>query len=221
MRSSLMAGAVAIAAVALGVGLASCGSDTKTASSSMPSAPETTGKAGPDKTIADYVKENNIIETPVLRGDPDSPTINLPVPPGWRDAANRAPEGAYAAMVYSDPAAAADPATIIVYVAKLAGNVDGAKILEYAPAEIQKLPGYEGPQVGGPTKLGGLDASQIGGAYVKDGVKRAIGQMTTVIPSQDGLYVLQVNADSIGKEDQVQALALATGVIAQQATVTP
>jgi hypothetical protein len=73
-----------------------------------------------------------------------------------------------------------------VFVAKLTGNVDGAKILEYAPAEIQKLPGYEGPQVGGPTKLGGFDATQIGGAYTKNGVKRAIGQMTAVIPGQDG-----------------------------------
>ena len=226
MRSSRRAGVVAIAAVALGIGLAGCGSDTETAPST--SATETTNgsntatsQAGPDKTIADYIKENNIVETPVRRGDPGSPTIGLPVPPGWQDASSRAPEGAYGAMVYSDPATAADPATIIVFVAKLTGNVDGAKILEYAPAEIQKLPGYEGPQVGGPTKLGGFDATQIGGAYTKNGVKRAIGQMTAVIPGQDGLYVLQLNADSIGKQDQVQALAVATGVIAQQAKITP
>jgi Probable lipoprotein LpqN len=226
MRSSLRAGVVAIAAVSLGIGLAGCGSDTKTAPST--SSKETTNgsntatsKAGPDKTIADYVKENNIVETPVRRGDPGSPTINLPVPAGWLDAGSRAPEGAYDAMVYGDPATTADPPTIIVYLAKLAGNVDGAKILEYAPAEIQKLPGYEGPQVGGPTKLGGFDATQIGGAYTKNGVKRAIGQMTAVIPAQDGLYVLQLNADSIGKQDQVQALTVATGVIAQQAKITP
>ena len=180
-----------------------------------------TSKAGPGNTIADYIKENNIVETPVLRGDAGTLTIDLPVPQGWRDAGNRAPEGAYDAMVYGDPATAADPATIIVFVAKLAGNVDAAKILEYAPAEIQKLPGYEGPQVGGPTKLGGFDATQIGGAYTKNGVKRAVGQMTAVIPAQDGLFVLQLNADSIGRQDQVQALALATGVIAQQAKITP
>ena len=226
MRSSLRAGVVAIAAVALGIGLAGCGSDTDTAPST--SAEETANgpntaatKAGPDKTIAEYIKENNIVETPVRRGDPGSPSINLVVPPGWQGAGERAPEGAYDAMVYSDPAAAADPPTIIVYVAKLAGNVDAAKILEYAPAEIQKLSGYEGPQVGGPTKLGGFDATQIGGAYTKNGVKRAIGQLTAVIPGHDGLYVLQLNADSIGKQDQVGALALATGVIALQAKITP
>ena len=113
-----------------------------------------TSQAPPDKTIADYIKENNITETPVRRGDPGSPTINLPVPPGWQDASSGAPEDAYGAMVFSDPATAADPPTIIVFVAKLAGRRRG-KILEYAPAEIQKLPGYEGPQVGGPTKLAG------------------------------------------------------------------
>ena len=226
MRSSLRAGVVAIAAVALGIGLAGCGSDTKTAPST--SSKETTSesntatsKAGPDKTIADYIKENNIIETPVHRGDPGSPTIDLPVPTNWHDVGSHAPKGAYDAMQYSDPATAADRPTLIVYVAKLAGNVDAAKILEYAPAEIQKLPGYEGPQVGGPTKLGGFDATQIGGSYTKNGVKRAVGQMTAVIPGQDGLYVLQLNADSIGKQDQVQALAVATGVIAQQAKITP
>lgn len=226
MGSSLKAGVVAIVAVAIGVGLAGCASDTKTAPST--SSKETTSesstppsKAAPGKTIADYIKENNIVETPVHRGDPGSPTINLPVPAGWLEAGSRAPEGAYDAVTYGDPAAAADPPTVIVYVAKLAGNVDGAKILEYAPAEIQKLPGYEGPQVGGPTKLGGFDATQIGGAYTKNGVKRAVGQMTAVIPGQDGLYVLQLNADSIGKQDLVQALTVATGVIAQQATITP
>jgi hypothetical protein len=229
MRSSQRAGGAAIAAVALGIGLAGCGSETESAQSTASmeatngsnGSSTPVGKPGPDKTIADYIKENNIIETPVHRGDPGPPAIDLPVPPGWQDAGNRAPEGGYGAMVYGDPATAADPPTIIVFVAKLVGNVDGAKILEYAPAEIQKLPGYEGPQVGGPTKLAGFDATQIGGAYIKDGVKRAIGQMTAVIPGQDGVYVLQLNADSAGTQDQVQALALATGVIAQQATIMP
>jgi hypothetical protein len=123
-------------------------------------------------------------------------------------------------MDYGDPATAADPPTMIFYVAKLAGNVDAAKILEYAPAEIQRLPGYEGPQVGSPTTLGGFDATQIGGFYTKNGVKRAIGQMTAVIPGKDGLYVLQLNAESLGQQDQVQALSVATGAIAQQAKIT-
>ncbi|ULE33945.1 LpqN/LpqT family lipoprotein [Mycobacterium sp. IDR2000157661] len=228
MRSSLRANRViaAMVAVVLGLGMAACGSDDETATSSP--SPQTTGaptsapeQAAPEMTIAEYIQRNNITETPVRRGDPGAPTIELPVPPGWRDANTRAPEGAYTAMDYADPAGAADTGTIIAYVSKLTGNVDPAKILEYAPAEIQRLPGYEGPKVGGPTKVGGYDTTQIGGAYTKLGAKRAIGQMTTVIPAQDGTYVLQLNAESPGTPEQVQALTLATAFLAQQAKVTP
>jgi hypothetical protein len=226
MKSAMRAAIVASGTVVLGVGLAGCGSDNQTAPSTSSTgtaavSSTTTAAAKPEKTIAEYVQENNIVETPVHRGDPGSPTIDLPVPPGWNDASSRAPEGAYAAMVLPSPETPADPPNLIVYVAKLAGNVDAAKIIEYAPAEIQTLPGYEGPQVGTPTKFGGFDATQIGGSYTKNGVKRAVGQMTAVIPAQDGLYVAQVNADSQGKPDQVRALTIATGVLAGEAKITP
>ncbi|MDT5356388.1 MAG: hypothetical protein QOJ56_4920 [Mycobacterium sp.] len=223
MRSSPRAGVVVIAAVALGIGLAGCGSDTKTAPSVSPKetttgSQTTTSTAGPDKTVADYIKENNIVETPVHRGDPGSPTIDLPLPPGWQQAGS-APEWAYDAILYNTPATAADPPTIIVLVSKLVGNVDGATILKYAPGEIKKLPGYNGPPEAGRGTLSGFDAIQIGGSYIKDGVRRAVGQMTAVIPGQDGVYVLQLNAE--GTVDQVQTLAVASRVIAQQAKITP
>ena len=200
------------------------GRNTKTAPSASPKetttgSKTTTSIAGPDKTIADYIKENNIIETPVHPGDPGSPTINLPLPPGWQQAGSRAPEGTYDAILYNTPATAADPPTIIVLVSKLVGNVDGGTILEYAPGEIKKLPGYDGPPDGGRGKLSGFDAIQIGGSYIKDGVRRAVGQMTAVIPGQDAVYVLQLNAEST--VDQVKTLAVATGVIGQHATITP
>jgi hypothetical protein len=222
MRSQLRAGVAPIVAVALGIGLAGCASDTKTASSPpTPARPdtETSQAAAPEKTIAEYIKENNITETTVRPGDPGSPTIRLPLPEGWRDMGNRTPEGSYVAIEYGvNPT---DPATIVVYVSKLTGNVDGAKILEYAPAEIQRLPGYEGPKVGGPTKVGGFDATQIGGRYIKDGVKRTVGQMTAVIPGQDAIYVLQLNAKGPISKGEVQALGFATDVIAKQAKITP
>ena len=72
---------------------------------------------------------------------------------------------------------------------------------------------------GSPSTLGGFDATQIGGTYTKDGVKRAIAQKTVVIPGQDGLYVLQLNAD--GTEDQMGPLMDATNVIDEQTTITP
>jgi hypothetical protein len=101
----------------------------------------------------------------------------------------------------------------------LSGNVDPAKILEFASGEIQNLPGYEGGNAGSPTKLAGFDATQIGGMYNKNGVKRAIAQKTVVIPGKDALYVLQLNAD--GTEEQMPALMDATSIIDQQTTITP
>jgi Probable lipoprotein LpqN len=226
MRSSLRAGVIAIAAVALGIGLAGCGSDTKTepttSKETTSESKTTTSKAaasGPNKTIVDYIRENNITETPVHRGDPGSPTIDLPFPEGWEDAGNRTPEWAYGAILYTDPAMAQDPPTIIALVSKLSGNVDPAKILEYAPGEIKNLPGYDGAAEGSPSTLGGFDATQIGGTYTKDGVKRMIAQKTVVIPGQDGLYVLQLNAD--GTEDQAMPLMDATAAIDEQTTITP
>ena len=79
--------------------------------------------------------------------------------------------------------------------------------------------GYDGAAEGSASTLGGFDATQIGGTYTKDGVKRAIAQKTVVIPGQDALYVLQLNAD--GTEDQMGALMDATGVIDEQTTITP
>jgi hypothetical protein len=234
MSRSLRAGFVAITAIAVGVGLSGCGSDTKSEpstskSTSSASSSSTTSKAaptspsaqaaGPNKTIVDYIKEAGITEAPVHRGDPGAPTIDLPFPPGWEDAGNRTPEWAYAAIVATDPSFGQDPPTIIALVSKLTGNVDPAKVLEFAPGEIKNLPGYDGAQDGSTAALGGFDATQIGGTYTKDGVKRAIAQKTVAIPGQDGLYVLQLNAD--GTEDQMGALMDATGVIDEQTTITP
>ena len=233
MRTSLTAGAVAIAVVAVGVGLTGCGSGTKTApstSSKQTTSESTTttsskpaaagpGAMGPNKTIVDYIKENNIVETPVHHGDPGSPAINLPTPQGWQDAGGRTPGWAYSAILFSDPAVAQDPPTIIALVSKLSGNADPAQILQYAPGEIKNLPGYDGAPDGSPSTLAGFNATQIGGTYVRDGVKRAIAQKTVVIPGKDGLYVMQLNAD--GTEDQMGPLMDATNVIDEKTTITP
>ncbi|MCV7237399.1 envelope biogenesis lipoprotein LpqN [Mycolicibacterium celeriflavum] len=231
MSSSMRAGIIAVAAVALGLGLAGCGSDTtsepaapsektSTSAASNPAPPPAAAKAtGSNYTIVDYIRDNEIVETPVKRGDPGAPTIDLPFPPGWSDAGPRAPEWAYGAIVSDDPAMAQDPPTVIALVSKLTGNVDPAKVLEFAPGEIQNLPGYEGAEEGSPSELSGFDAVQIGGTYTKDGVLRAIAQKTVVIPGQDGLFVLQLNAD--GREDQMGALMDATAVIDEQTTITP
>jgi hypothetical protein len=219
MSKSVRAAVIGIAAVALGLGLVGCGSDTKTDESKATTTTTSQAQAGAHKTIVDYIKENGITEASVRRGDPGSPTINLPFPPGWADAGPKTPQWAYGAIVSTDPAFAANPPTVIALVSKLTGNVEPAKILEFAPGEIQNLPGYQGANAGSPSQLGGFDATQVGGTYTKDGVKRAIAQKTVVIPGKDGLYVLQLNAD--GTEDQLPALMDATSVIDEQTTITP
>lgn len=229
MKKLTAASAVGIAAIALSLGLAGCSSDTETEATTSPEtatttttteAPTTSAQAsGPAYTIVDYIKDNNIVETPVHRGDPGTPTVNLPFPPGWEDAGPRTPQWAWGAMVFTDPAAAKDPPTIIALMSKLTGNVDPAKILEFAPGELKNLPGYEGEGNGKASSLGGFDAWQMGGSYMKDGTKRMIAQKTVVIPGQNGLYVLQLNAD--GVEDQIGPLLDATVAIDEQTTITP
>ncbi|MCV7284454.1 LpqN/LpqT family lipoprotein [Mycolicibacterium wolinskyi] len=236
MTTSLRAGGIAVAAMALGIALAGCGSNTTAGDATTESATatsetttsekETTAAAtspaqasGPNYTIVDYIRDNKIVETPVHRGDPGTPAVNLPIPEGWEDAGATAPDWAWGAIVSTDPAFAADPPSIIALMSKLTGNVDPAKILEYAPNEIRNLPGYENQGDGSAGTLGGFDSYQIGGIYVKDGARRLIAQKTVVVPGQDGLFVLQLNAD--GTEDQLGPLLDATAIIDEQTTITP
>ncbi len=220
------AGGIAIMAVIVGIALAGCGSDekkdeasTSAKASSSSSAPSTT-KAPYAQTIPEYIKQNGITEAPAKRGDPGSPDIILPFPPGWEDLGPATPAWAWGGIKFTgDPAMAANPPTIIALLSKLTGNVEAAKIFEYAPGEMKNLPGYEGDGVGSASKLGGFDAWQIGGTYIKDGVKHAVAQKTVVIPAADGVFVLQLNAD--GTEDQMGVLMDATNIIDEQTTITP
>ncbi len=240
MKTPLKACGAALAVVALGLALAGCGSDSKTdasSSSSSSSSASNSSKgsesseskptksaqpASANKTIGDYVKEAGITETPVKRGDPGAPTIDLPVPQGWEDAGPKTPRLAYSAIEYADPAVAADPAKIIALLVKLTGPADKAKILEYAPGELKNLEGFDSMGGQGSTStLGGFDAFQFGGSYVSNGVTHMIAQKTVVIPAKDGsgLYVLQLIAD--GNQDQMGPLMDATMEIDKKTTITP
>jgi hypothetical protein len=225
MTKSLRAGGIAIAAVAIGLALAGCGSEEKTEAAtttettSAAPLPAPAQAAAPNKTIVDYVRESGIIETPVKRGEPGTPVVNLAIPPGWQDSGPRAPQWAWGQFVSADPAVAADPPTITALMSKLTGPVEPAKIIEFAPGEIKNLPGYEGDGTGSAAKLGGFEAWQVGGTYTRNGVKRAIAQKTVTIPGQDALFVLQLNADA--PEPQMAALMDGMNVIDQHTTITP
>lgn len=220
-------------ALALGWALVGCGSDNKsddkvstsTATSTATSTPTSTSAASSDTsaapaagakyTIADYVKDNHITETPVHRGDPGSPTIDLPLPAGWKVAGSS--NASYGDIVFDHPDSPADPPTISALVSKLTGDVDPAKILEYAPGELHNLPGFDGGN-GKASTLSGFQAWQLGGTYRKNSATRLIAQKTVVIPSQGAVFVLQLNAD--GLESDAVALMDATKAIDDKTIIT-
>jgi hypothetical protein len=239
MKSTAISGGAAVA-VALAVVLSGCGSDTKTEPSTSTSTSKTTSEttskkaapsskpkvaprdedaAGPNPTIASYIKENNIQEAPVKRGDPGSPTIDLPVPEGWEPAGEDTPEWAYGAIIYTGPDAGEYTPSIVALVSKLTGNVDPQQIIDLAPGELNNLPGWSAMNEGEVSTLGEYPAYQLGGTWTQDGQTKIVAQKTVVIPGSDGLYVLQLNAD--GLEDQKEIIGAATDVIDTETTITP
>jgi Probable lipoprotein LpqN len=235
MRASALTG-VAAAFTALAVVLSGCGSDTKTATSSSSStdsskssSTSTTKKptvesspaeaAGPNPSIASYIKDNNITETAVHMGDPGAPTINLPVPDGWEPAGENTPEWAYGAILYTGPEAEKYTPSIVAIVSKLTGDVDPQKIIDLAPGELNNLSGYKPLNEGATSTLGEYPAYQLGGTWQSDGETKVVAQKTVVIPGADGLYVLQLNAD--GLDSQKEVIGAATDVIDSDTTITP
>jgi hypothetical protein len=213
--------------VALGLALVGCGSNKTSTSTSTPASTSTStsastaatsatpgAQAGP--TIADYVRDGHITETPIHQGDP-GPNVNLPLPAGWQ--LNQNAGTSYGGIVLAQPANPSDPPTISALYSKLTGDVDPAKLIQYAPNEVLGLPGYQGTGNGQASTLGGFQAWQLNGTYQKDGKTRAVAQKTVVIPSQGAVFVLQLNADSL-QSDQ-GPLMDATNIIDDKTTITP
>ena len=193
-------------------------STSTSTSTATTSAPSTDAQAsGPNETIADYIKKNNIQATKITHGTPGAPTIDLPVPQGW----TRIPEGAdapYGGIVFNTPSNPNDPPKIIANVEKLTGNVDTDKLLAVAPGQVKNLPGYDGDD-GQKSTQGDYPANQVSGSYTKNGVTRMVAQKTVVIQSKDGTYLLQLNAD--GPQADADALKGVVRVIDQKTTITP
>lgn len=218
---------LATISMALSLALVGCGHEHKSgdktstsASTTSPTSATSSQTSAPPAakakyTIADYVKDNNISETPVHHGDP-GPNVDLPVPAGWQ--LNQNSGTSYGGIIQSQPANPSDPPTVSALFSRLTGNVDAAKILQAAPGEVQNLPGYDGPGDGSAATLGGFQAWQLGGTYQKGGKTRVIAQKTVVIPSQGAIYVLQLNAE--GLESDQLPLMDATHTIDEQITIT-
>ncbi len=173
--------------------------------------------SGSNKTLADYFAANGITQTPIRFGDPGTPTVTIPLPPGWSDAGSDTPSGAYAEILYDDATNLDDVPFVEVLLSRLEGPADPAQVLEYAPGELKSLPDYRSVSEPMTSKLSGFDAVQLAGFYTKDGEGRLIAQKTVVIPSPNGLFVLQMNADA--PKADAPALQLATVVIDERATI--
>ncbi|BBX92016.1 LpqN/LpqT family lipoprotein [Mycolicibacterium boenickei] len=217
----LLAGLVA---VGVGVSLVGCGTETKTesttsAATTTSAAAERPNIAGPNKTINDYITENKIAETPFKPNEPGTPDFDFPFPPGWSSAGDKTPAWAYGAIVYDQPADPADPPAIIAIASKLTGNVEAAEILEYAPGMSKNLPDYKSVMDPEKSTLGGFDAVRSAGTYTHNGEARVIAQKTVVIPGNDALFVLQLNADA--PEGQKDVVIDAAKIIDEQTKITP
>ncbi len=229
MKKSAAAIGVAIAAISLTVGVG-CSKTTKTSttstststSTSTPTSTATTTSTsaqatGPNETIDDYLKNNNIQVTAVSHDTPGAPTIDLPVPDGW----SQLPESADAPyggiqLNGSDPE---KPTRIAASLDKLTGNVDTDKLLATTPGELKNEPGYEGGD-GERSTLAGFPAYQVGGdGTSKSGKKIVVAEKAVVIQGKDGVYLLRLAAG--GLEADSSALMDATNQIDEKTSITP
>lgn len=165
-----------------------------------------------------YIMDNKIAEVPFKKDEPGTPKIEFPFPPDWSSAGDRTPDWAYGAIVYDKAPDPENPPFMYAIASKLTGNVDPAKILELAPAQLNDLPEFKPREEPHSDKVGGYDAIDYVGTYVWDGKTRAVGQQTIVIPGKDAVFVLQLNAEA--PQGQEQPVVDAITLIREQTKIT-
>lgn len=205
MKPWIRTAVVVAAATAITGGAAGCSKTATESSPTMAEAPASKSEAPVNKstTIQDYIKDNKITETGVKRTDTGVPVIGMPFPPGWVDAGANTPEWSFGAILFATPKDPNNPPNIIAAMSKLTGNVDPAKILEFAPNEMRNKSGFAPISEPVRLKISGFDAVEASGTYAMNDARRAIIQDTVVIPTQGGVYVVQLNADAPEAEKNV------------------
>mgnify|MGYP003610885371 CR=1 FL=1 len=210
MKNWIRTTAVIAATGTLAFGAVGCGKkSTESATSSTTSTSTSAVPVNKQTTIQDYIKESKITEVAISPTDQGVPIIGLPFPPGWVSAGANTPPWSFGAILFAQPKDPNNPPNVIAAMSKLTGNVDPAKILDYAPNEMRNMGSFA--PIGEPSrvKVGGYDAVQAGGTYIKNDIKRAIIQTTVVIPAKDaGVFVLQMNADAPADQEPVLADAV-------------
>ncbi|GAA1455901.1 LpqN/LpqT family lipoprotein [Williamsia maris] len=236
MKLTKIGSATVVVGAALTLVLAGCSSssDSASGSSTSSSAPSSTSSAaapstgeltprsvdatGANVTIADYIKQNNITETPIKMGDTTAPTIDLPIPEGWTPAGDKTPDYAYAAIEYTGPDASSASYTpnFVALLSRLEGTVDPQKLIDAASGEVKNLKDAEVLDEQTAT-LSGYPAYEIAANYDLEGTKALSAQKTVVIPGDGAVYILQLN----GTSDQAQSEILQTAAQSiDKATIT-
>ncbi|TMS52766.1 LpqN/LpqT family lipoprotein [Mycobacterium sp. DBP42] len=216
----LLVGGITMAVTSGGDNDTAGGGETTSAVATDTSAADTSTTPKPPGhafTIADYIKQSGIVETPVHRGDPGAPVFTMPTPPGWIDAGPRTPAWAYSAIV-NDPVNPTEPPSVVSLISKLTGDVDPDKLLEYAPNELQNLADYKPTGEVTRGNISGFPTVHLAGTYAKGNQRRAITQTTVVIRAPGTAYVLQINADATERDKT--ALTDINKAIEAQATIT-
>jgi serine/threonine protein kinase len=180
----------------------SSGVDTPS-SSHKPAPPVLVGTPGNYQTIATYLKSNNIPEVLVHRNEPGAPVVTMPMPPGWADAGPQTPAFAYQSIVYNGPSAGNYRPSATALISRLGPNADAQKILDFAPGELNNLPGFAATDTGTPGTVDGHKSFQIAGSWNSNGVTKLITQNTVVIQDGTGLYVMQINIDGVADQAEI------------------
>ncbi|MDX1878808.1 LpqN/LpqT family lipoprotein [Mycolicibacterium sp. 141076] len=172
-------------------------------SSHKPAPPVLVGTPGNYQTIATYLKSNNIQESLVHRNEPGAPVVTMPMPPGWADAGPQTPAFAYQSIVYNGPSAGTYRPSATALISRLGPNADAQKILDFAPGELNNLPGFTPTDTGTPGTVDGHKSFQIAGSWNSNGVTKLITQNTVVIQDGTGLYVMQINIDGVADQAEI------------------
>jgi hypothetical protein len=122
-------------------------------------------------------------------------------------------------MVYTGPEAAVYPPHITAVVSQLTGNVDAQNIIGLPTGGANNLSGFSQIGHGGLVTFGGYPAYTLGGTAVDgSGQTVVVAQTTVVIPSQNGLYVLELDAYCL--PNQVDTIDAAFQAFDAQTTIT-
>ena len=215
-------------ALTLGVTLTGCSSATKTeATTTTSSSAATTSSpaAAANKTIKDYLAENQIVQTPMHVGDPGAPVLTLPELPGWSDLSAEQTTVAggvppYAAKGF-DAASGGERPVIQVRLAKLTGNADFQQLLDLAPADAQNAPGFAFVNQPGPTTMGGFDGVAFSGTLPQEGQTFVTASRFIVIPDADPSTTYIVRLNGTAPESAQSVLMDAMGIVDSGTTIQP